>query len=59
MATTLCQMGGSCAFVFGPGGTLTQSMVPNESVQFVNHFVHLLCATHAAISPTARAGRGG
>jgi hypothetical protein len=58
MATTLCQMGGSCAFVLGPGGTFTQSMVPTESVQFVNQFVHLPCAggTHAAFQ-SLQAGR--
>lgn len=63
MATTLCQMGGSCAVVLGPGGTLTQSRVPTESVQFVNHFVHLPCAvqdTHTQpFTHCKRVGRGG
>jgi hypothetical protein len=63
MATTECQMGGSCAFVFGPGGTLTQSMVPTESVQFVNHFVHLPCAVQDTrtqpFTHCKRVGRGG
>ena len=52
IATTLCHTGGSCAVLFGPGGTFTQSIVARDSVQFEYHFVQSAC-THAHTQPSA------